>query len=116
MYVNYNEKTYMKKFDLISFVAIIACAIGLVLLKVTGLTGHIVISVVALAIMVACVVLGKKDWKNPKLEIAYRAFYLVALVTGAVMVATKTAGVVAIVHKAAWAIFAVLFVVNFIKK
>ena len=49
------------------------------MLRVTGLTGHIVISVIALAIMVACVVLGRKDWKNPPLEIAYRAFYLVAL-------------------------------------
>ena len=105
----------MKKFDLISFVAIIACTIGLVLLKVTGLTGHIAISVIALAIMVACVVKGKKDWKNPKLEIAYRAFYLITLITGIVMVATNLTGVVAIVHKAACAVFAVIFVVNFIK-
>ena len=106
----------MKKFDLISFAAIIACTVGLALLKVTGLTGHIVISVVALAIMVVCVAKGKKDWKNPALEIAYRAFYFVALATGIVMVATSLTGVIAIVHKAACAVFAVLLIVNFIKK
>lgn len=106
----------MKKLDLISFIAIVAATIGLAMLRVTGLTGHIVISVIALAIMVACVVLGRKDWKNPPLEIAYRAFYLVTLITGIVMVAGGVSAVVSIVHKVACGLFAVVFVVNFIKK
>ena len=82
----------------------------------TGLTGHIGLSIVVLAIMVACVVLGKKDWKNPKLEIAYRASYLIALITGIVMMITNTTGAVSIAHKVACAIFAILFIVNFAKK
>lgn len=103
----------MKKLNLISFVAIVLSIIGLVLLKVTGMTGHIVISVAALAIMVACAILDRKNWKLPALEIAYRAAYLVALITGIVMIQAHIFGAVSIAHKAAAAVFAVLYIANF---
>ena len=104
----------MKKFDIISFVAIIVAFIGLVLLKVTGMTGHIVISLIALAVMVACTVAGKKNWKKPGLEIGYRALYLIALVTGIVMVAANLAGAISIVHKVAAGAFVIAYIANFV--
>ena len=104
----------MKKLNIISFVASIASLIALVLLRYTGMAAHIAVSVVALLIMVVCAILEKKSWKIPALEIAYRAAYFITLVSGIVMVAAKIGGAVSIVHKAAAAVFAVLFVVNFI--
>ena len=104
----------MKKLNLISFIVMILAIIGLALLKCTGIVAHIIISVVALAVMVACVILGKKDWKVPALEILYRAFYLIALITGIVMQAADITGAVSIVHKIAAGLFAVLVIVNFI--
>lgn len=104
----------MKKLNLISFIAILLSIVGLAMLKVTGMTGHIVISIVALAIMVVCAVKGRKSWKLPALEIAYRAAYLVALITGIVMIKANVFGAVSVAHKIAAALFAVLYVVNFI--
>ena len=104
----------MKKLNIISFIAIILSFIGLALLRVTGMTGHIVISIIALIIMIICVALGKKSWKNPALEIVYRVFYLIALITGIVMVAASISGAVSIVHKIAAVIFVILYIVNFV--
>lgn len=106
----------MKKLDIISFFAIVIAIIGLVLLKITGMTGHIVISIIALLIMVVCTILGRKDWKVPILEILYRLFYLVALITGIVMIQAHIFGPVSIIHKASAAIFAAIYIINFILK
>lgn len=106
----------MKKLDLFSFIAIIAATAGLALLRYTGIVAHVVISAIALIVMVVCAVVGKKDWKTPELEIAYRAFFLIALVTGIVMAASGKAGAIAIAHKTAWGIFAASFIVNFVFK
>lgn len=104
----------MKKLNLISFIAIVLSFVGLVLLRVTGMTGHIIISLVALAIMVACTVTGKNNRKKPALEIGYRALYFIALVTGFVMVIAKVVGTIAIVHKAAAILFVIAYIVNFV--
>lgn len=104
----------MKKLNIISFIAILLSFIGLALLKVTGMTGHIVISIIALIIMVICAILGKKTWKKPALEIVYRLFYLIALITGIVMVAGGVVGAVSVVHKIAAVLFIILFIVNFV--
>lgn len=103
----------MKKLNVISFVAIVLSIIGLVLLKVTGMTGHIVISVAALAIMVVCAILDRKNWKLPALEIAYRLAYLIALITGIVMLQARIFGAVSLAHKIAAGVFAALYVANF---
>ena len=105
----------MKKLNLVSFIAILAAFLGLVLLRVTGMTGHIVISLVALAIMLYCTFATKKNWKVPGLEIGYRGLYFIALATGFVMVIAKIGGVISIVHKVAAALFLVAYVVNFVK-
>ena len=60
--------------------------------------------------------MARRIGKKPALEIAYRAFYFVTLITGVVMIAAQITGAGAIVHKDACAVFAVLFIVNFITK
>ena len=81
----------------------------LCILKATGMTAHIVISVVGVVILAGYTVLAKKDWKIPALEIGMRASYGVALISGIVL-KIKYIAVIGILHK----IFAVLFVVMLI--
>ena len=104
----------MKKFNIISFIAIILSFIGLALLKLTGMPIHIVISVMALVIMIICAVLDKKNWKISALEILYRVAYLITLITGILMIVLKLLGAVSIAHKVFAVIFVILFIVNFI--
>lgn len=104
----------MKKINVVSFIAVIASFVGLVLLSVTGMKVHIAISIIALAIMVVCTILDKKNWKKPALEIVYRLAYLITLITGIVMIKAQIAGALSIIHKITAAAFVILFVVNFV--
>ena len=105
----------MKK-DLIFAPIMLVIGIALFLLKATGITAHIVLSVVGVAVLVAYAVLTKKDWKIPALEVLMRAFYGVALISGIVIM--KVAGIVAlvIIHNVCAALFFVLLVVLFAHK
>ena len=98
----------MKK-DLIFAPILLVIGVLLGLLKVTGMTGHIIISVVGVAVLVAYTVTTKKTWKIPALEIGMRASYGVALLTG-IILKIKYISALGIVHK----IFAVLFIVALI--
>ena len=95
----------MKK-DLIFAPILLVVGVALGLLKVTGMTAHIIISIVGVGVLVAYSVLTKKEWKLPALEIGMRVSYGIALITGIVL---KIVYVMAlgIAHK----IFAILFVV-----
>lgn len=104
----------MKKMDVLSFAAIVISCAALAALKLTGMTVHIVVSVVALAVMVFCTVKGRKDWKVPALEIAYRVCYFLALASGVAMVAAHIGGAVSVAHKVFAGLFAVLYVVTFL--
>ena len=105
----------MKK-DLIFAPILLAIGVLLGLLKVTGLAAHIAISLVGVALLVVYAVLTKKEWKIPALEIAMRACYGVALITGIVIM--KAAGVVvlAVMHKIFAAAFVVLLAALFVQK
>lgn len=105
----------MKK-DLIFAPAMILVGILLFLLKATGMTAHIAISVIGIVILAAYTVATKKEWKIPALEIISRACYGIALITGIVLKAAGIIAAVAIVHKACAALFVVLFVVLFVQK
>lgn len=70
------------------------------------MTLHIIISVVGVVALVVYTVLTKKEWKIVPLEIAMRASYGVALISGVVIKISYVVAV-AILHK----IFAVLFIV-----
>ena len=96
----------MKK-DLIFAPIMLVLGVLLFLLKATGMTAHIAISVAGVLVLVAYAVLTKKDWKLPALEIAMRAVYGIALITGIVVMNIQGNPALTVVHR----IFAVLFVV-----
>jgi hypothetical protein len=104
----------MKK-DLIFAPIMLVIGILLFLLRATGMTAHIAISVVGIFVLVVYTAATKKEWKIPALEIGMRASYGIALITGIVTMATKIAAV-AIVHKVFAALFVVLLIVLFVTK
>lgn len=104
----------MKK-ELIFAPAMLLVGAALFLLRYTGMTAHIAISVVGILVLAAYTGATKKQWKIPALEIIMRAFYGIALVTGAVVKAVDIAPL-AIVHKACAVLFVVLLVGLFVMK
>ena len=105
----------MKK-DLIFSPVLLAIGVLLFLLKTTGLTAHIAISVVGLVALVIYALLTKKDWKIPALEIIMRVFYGIALISGVVIMNVNGVVALAIAHKASAALFVVLLVALFVQK
>ena len=96
----------------------ILCLVGvaLCLLKWTGITAHIVVSVVGVLTLVAYTVLTRKEWKIPALEIALRAFYGIALITGIIVMNVSGVLVLAIIHKLASLLYLVALVALIITK
>ena len=96
----------MKK-KLLFLIPMIVAMVLLFLLRATGMTAHIAVSVVGLVLLIAYTVATKKEWKNPALEILQRVFYAIALITGVVLMNVHGIAAVSIIHK----ISAVLFVI-----
>ena len=63
------------KTDLIFAPIMLLIGVLLFLLRATGMTAHIVISVIGVLVLIVYAVLAKKEWKLPALEILVRAFY-----------------------------------------
>ena len=105
----------MKKNVIFSALILIATAV-LFMLKLTKMPVHIAVSFVGLALLVVFTLLTRKGWKLPALEIISRIFYLVALVTGIVLMKVDGVAALPIVHKVSAALFAVLFVVLALQK
>ena len=105
----------MKK-DLIFTPLALAIGIALFLLKVTGMTAHIAISVVGVLVLVAYAVLTKKEWKLPVLEILMRVCYGIALISGIVIRNVRGIAALSGVHKVGAALFVILLVVLFVHK
>ena len=105
----------MKK-DLIFSPILLAIGVLLFLLKTTGLTAHIAISVVGLVALVIYALLTKKDWKIPALEIIMRVFYGIALISGIVIMNVHGVVALAIAHKASAALFVILLAALFVQK
>ena len=105
----------MKK-DLIFAPILLAIGVLLFLLRVTGMTAHIAVSVIGIVVLAAYTVTTKKTWKIPALEILMRAFYGIALITGIVIMNVHGIVALAIVHKACAALFVILLVVLFVLK
>ena len=106
----------MMKKDLIFTPVLVLVAVALFLLRATGMTAHIVVSVVGIVALAAYTVTTKKEWKIPALEVLMRVFYGVALITGIVLMKVHGVAAIAIIHKAGAALFAVLLVVLFVQK
>lgn len=105
----------MKK-DLIFAPVLLAIGIVLGMLKMTGLTVHIAVSVVGVVVLAAYTVATKKEWTIPGLEVLMRLCYGIALISGVVVMNMENAGILAIAHKAFAGAFLVLLVVLTAKK
>lgn len=105
----------MKK-DLIFAPIMLLIGVLLFLLRATGMTAHIVISVIGVLVLIAYTVLTKKEWKIPALEILMRAFYGVALITGIVIMNVHGIVALAVIHKVSAVLFMVLIIVLLIHK
>ena len=104
------EKTVVKK-DLIFAPAMLVIGVLLFLLRATGMTAHIAISVVGILVLIVYTVLTKKDWKIPTLEVIMRAFYGIALITGIVIMNVHGIVVLSVIHKASAVLFMALIIV-----
>ena len=100
----------MKK-DLIFAPIMLLIGVLLFLLRATGMTAHIVISVIGVLALIAYTVLTKKEWKIPALEVLMRAFYGIALITGIVIMNVHGIAALAIIHKAGAAQFRVWIII-----
>lgn len=98
------------------FFLMLPVSILLFLLRMTGMTAHIALSVVGIVALVAFAILNKKEWQKPALEILLRVLFAVAVITGIVILKMAAAPVVAIVHKAAAAAFVVMLLVLYLPK
>lgn len=105
----------MKK-DMIFAPVMLLIAILLFLLRATGMTAHIIISVAGILVLAAYTAATRKEWKIPALEILMRVCYGVALITGIVLMKVHGAAALAIVHKAGAALFVILLAVLFVLK
>ena len=96
----------MKK-NVLFLIPMLLVVVALFLLRATGMTAHIAVSVVGLVLLIAYTVATKKEWKNPALEILQRVCYGIALITGVVLMNVHGIAAISIIHK----ISAVLFVI-----
>ena len=105
----------MKK-DLIFTPSLLVIGILLFLLRATGMTAHIVISVIGVLVLIAYTVLTKKEWKIPALEIIMRAFYGIALLSGIVILNVHGIAALAVIHKVSAVLFLAMLVVLLVSK
>ena len=105
----------MKK-DLIFAPILSLIAASLFFLNFTGMTAHIIISVVGAVVLVAYTVLTKKKWKIPILEIVMRAFYGIALITGIIIKNVSGVQALSIIHKVSAVLFIAAIIVLLVTK
>ena len=105
----------MKK-DMIFAPALLVIGILLFLLRATGMTAHIVVSVIGVLILIAYTALAKKEWKIPALEIIMRAFYGIALISGIVILNVHGIVPLDVIHKVSAVIFLALLVALLVSK
>ena len=94
----------MKK-DLIFAPVMLLVGAALFLLRFTGMPAHIAISVVGAVALAAYTVLTKKEWKLPALEIAMRALYGIALISGIVIINVHGVAALGVIHKVSAVLF-----------
>ena len=105
----------MKK-DLIFTPIMLIIGALLFLLRATGMTAHIAISAIGVAVLIVYAVLTKKEWKIPALEVIMRAFYGIALITGIVIMNVDGIVALAVIHKVSAVLFMALIIVLFTHK
>lgn len=96
--------------------SMLVVALLLFLLRMTGMTAHILVSLLGLAVMIPFTLKTRKEWKIPALEVLMRVMYLVAIVTGGALMKIHGVAALGMVHKIGAALFAVLLLVLYIPK
>ncbi len=96
--------------------SMIAVSILLFLLRMTGMTAHIIVSVAGLAIMIPFTLKTRKEWKIPALEILMRAMYLIAIITGGMIMKIHGIAALGIIHKISAVLFVILLLALYIPK
>lgn len=91
-------------------------AVLLFLLRTTGMTLHMIISFVGIAVLVFYTVTTKKEWKIKPAELAMRACYGLALITGIIIKAAHGIRFLAFVHKLTATLFVVMLIALFVHK
>ena len=104
----------MKK-DFIFAPALLVIGVALFMLRFTGMTAHIIVSVLGVLALIAYTVLTKSDWIIPALEIAMRVSYGLALISGIVLKISYISAL-GMAHKVLGALFVVLLIVTFVQK
>ena len=99
----------MKK-NILFLIPMLLVVVALFLLRATGMTAHIAVSVVGLVLLIAYTVATKKEWKNPALEILQRVCYAIALITGVVLMNVHGIAAISIIHKISAVLFVVLWI------
>ena len=102
--------------NLFFMISMIAVSLLLFLLRVTGLTAHIIVSVLGLVIMIPYTLKTKGEWTKAPLEILMRVMYLIAIVTGGALMKVYGVAALGMVHKIGAALFLVLLLVLYIPK
>lgn len=105
----------MKK-DFIFAPVMLLIGILLFLLRATGMTAHIAISVAGILVLAPYTAATRKEWKIPALEILMRVCYGIALISGIVIMNVSGIAALAIVHKASAALFVVILAALFVLK
>ena len=105
----------MKKDAIFTPVMLVIGAL-LFLLRKTGMTAHIAISVVGVLALIVYTVVTKKEWKIPALEVIMRVFYGVALITGVIMMNVHGIAALSVSHKVSAVLFMALTIVLFVHK
>ena len=105
----------MKKDLIFAPILFIICS-ALFLLEFTGITVHIVASIVGILALAVYTVQTKKEWKIPALEIAMRACYGVALISGIVIMRVQGILALGILHKVAATAFLALLIAVLLHK
>ena len=100
---------FMKK-NILFLIPMLLVVVALFLLRATGMTAHIVVSVIGLVLLIAYTIATKKEWKKPAFEIVTRVFYAVALITGVVLMNVHGIAAVSVIHKISAVLFAVLWI------
>ena len=105
----------MKK-NILFLIPMLLVVVALFLLRATGMTAHIAVSVVGLVLLVAYTIVTKKDWRKPAFEILHRVCYGIALITGVVLMNVHGIAAVSVIHKISAVIFVILLAYTEIHK
>jgi|GEM_PF-4464634 len=99
----------MKK-NILFLIPMLLVVVALFMLRATGMTAHIAVSVVGLVLLIAYTVATKKEWKNSALEILQRVCYGIALITGVVLMNVHGIAAISIIHKISAVLFVILLI------